>query len=162
MSKEVIQTGMFVSLTYAILDKDGNVLEQSDLPVSYIHGGETELIGGMDRAVAGKAQGEEVTMTIAPEDGFGDYDPNLTFTDDLENVPPEFRQLGAEVQMQNEAGDVKSFYVTKIENGSLTVDGNHPLAGKSLKVRVKILEVRDATPEDAMQVGMPGQSHTLN
>ncbi|MES9939745.1 MAG: FKBP-type peptidyl-prolyl cis-trans isomerase [Candidatus Thiodiazotropha sp. 6PLUC2] len=162
MSKEVIQTGKFVSLTYAILDKDGNVLEQSDLPVSYIHGGETELIGGMDRAVAGKAQGEEVTMTIAPEDGFGDYDPNLTFTDDLENVPPEFRQLGAEVQMQNEAGDVKSFYVTKIENGSLTVDGNHPLAGKSLKVRVKILEVRDATPEDAMQVGMPGQSHTLN
>ncbi|MES9833451.1 MAG: FKBP-type peptidyl-prolyl cis-trans isomerase [Candidatus Thiodiazotropha sp. LLP2] len=162
MSKEVIQTGKFVSLTYAILDKDGNVLEQSDLPVSYIHGGETELIGGMDRAVAGKAQGEEVTMTIAPEDGFGEYDPNLTFTDDLENVPPEFRQLGAEVQMQNEAGDVKSFYVTKIENGSLTVDGNHPLAGKSLKVRVKILEVRDATQEDTLQTGMPGQPPTLN
>lgn len=162
MSKEVIQTGKFVSLTYAILDKQGKVLEQSDLPVSYIHGGETELIGGMDRAVAGKSQGDEVTMTIAPEDGFGEHDPNLTFTDDLENVPPEFRQLGAEVQMQNEAGDMKSFYVTKIENGRLTVDGNHPLAGKSLMVRVKILEVRDATKEDAMQVGMPGQSHTLN
>jgi FKBP-type peptidyl-prolyl cis-trans isomerase SlyD len=162
MSKEVIQTGKFVSLTYAILDKQGNVLEQSDLPVSYIHGGETELIGGMDRAVAGKSQGDEVTMTIAPEDGFGEHDPDLTFTDDLENVPPEFRKVGAEVQMQNEAGDMKSFYVTKIENGRLTVDGNHPLAGKSLMVRVNILEVRDATKEDAMQVGMPGQSHTLN
>ncbi|MCG8486785.1 MAG: FKBP-type peptidyl-prolyl cis-trans isomerase, partial [Chromatiales bacterium] len=141
---------------------DGNVLEQSDLPVSYIHGGETELIGGMDQAVAGKAQGEEVTMTVPPENGFGDYDPDLTFTDDIENVPPEFRQLGAEVQMQNDAGDVKSFYVTKIEDGKLTVDGNHPLAGKSLQVKVKILEVRDATQEDAMQVGMPGQSHTVN
>ena len=162
MSKEVIQNGKFVSLTYTIHDTDGNVLEQSDLPVSYIHGGETELIGGMDRAVAGKAQGDEATMTIAPEDGFGEHDPALTFTDDLENVPPEFRKLGAEVQMQNDAGDVKSFYVTKIENGKLTVDGNHPLAGKSLNVRVKILEVRDATQEDAMQVGMPGQSHSLN
>ena len=162
MSKETIKPGKFVSLTYTIQDTDGNVLEQSDLPVSYIHGGETELIGGMDQAVAGKAQGEEVTMTVPPENGFGDYDPDLTFTDDIENVPPEFRQLGAEVQMQNDAGDVKSFYVTKIEDGKLTVDGNHPLAGKSLQVKVKILEVRDATQEDAMQVGMPGQSHTVN
>jgi FKBP-type peptidyl-prolyl cis-trans isomerase SlyD len=162
MSEEVIKVGKFVSLTYTIMDTEGNVLEQSDLPVSYIHGGETELIGGMDRAVAGKSQGEEVTMTILPEDGFGEYDPNLTFTDDIENVPHEFRQLGAEVQMQNEAGDVKSFYVTRIEEGKLTVDGNHPLAGKPLKVRVKILEVREATQEDAMQVGIPGQSLTLN
>ena len=162
MSKEIIKTGKFVSLTYSISDTDGNILEQSDLPVSYIHGGETELIGGMDRAVAGKSEGEEVMLTISPEDGFGEHDPDLTFTDDIENVPPEFRQLGAEVQMQNDAGEVKSFYVTKIENGRLTVDGNHPLAGKSLLVKVKILEVRDATKEDAMQVGIPGQSQTIN
>ena len=162
MSKQIIKTGKFVSLTYSISDTDGNVLEQSDLPVSYIHGGETELIGGMDRAVAGKAEGEEVMLTISPEDGFGAHNPELTFTDDIENVPAEFRQLGAEVQMQNDAGEVKSFYVTKIEDGRLTVDGNHPLAGKSLTVKVKILEVRDATKEDAMQVGMPGQSQTIN
>jgi FKBP-type peptidyl-prolyl cis-trans isomerase SlyD len=64
--------------------------------------------------------------------------------------------------MQNEAGELKSFYVTKIEDGKLTVDGNHPLSGKTLVVKVKILEVRDATKEDAMSVGLPGQSHTLN
>jgi FKBP-type peptidyl-prolyl cis-trans isomerase SlyD len=162
MSKETVQTGKFVTLIYSILDSEGKVLEQSDLPVSYIHGGETELIGGMDRAVAGKLQGDEVTMTIPPEDGFGEYDPDLTFTDDIDNVPHEFRQLGTEVQMQNDAGEVKSFYVTKIENGRLTVDGNHPMAGKSLMVRVKIVEVRDATKDDAMQVGLPGQSRTLN
>jgi FKBP-type peptidyl-prolyl cis-trans isomerase SlyD len=149
-------------LTYTISDTDGNVLEQSDLPVNYIHGGETELIGGMDRAVAGKGVGDEVTIRVAPEDGFGDHDPNLTFTDDIENVPPQFRQLGMEVQMQNEEGEVKSFFVTRIEKGKLTVDGNHPLAGKDLVVKVKILEVRDATKEDAMNVGIPGQSTTLN
>jgi FKBP-type peptidyl-prolyl cis-trans isomerase SlyD len=162
MSKETIKTGKFVSLTYSICDLDGNVLEQSDLPVNYIHGGETELIGGMDRAVAGKGPGDEVSITVPPEQGFGDHDPNLTFTDDLENVPPQFRQLGAEVQMQNEEGEVKSFFVTRIENGKLTVDGNHPLAGKTLNVNVKILEVRDATQEDAMSIGAQGQSTTLN
>lgn len=162
MPSETIKTGKFVSLTYSISDTQGNVLEQSDLPVNYIHGGETELIGGMDRAVAGKRAGDEVTITVSPEDGFGDYDPDLTFTDDIENVPPQFRQLGAEVQMQNSAGEVKSFYVTRIEDGRLTVDGNHPMAGKVLKVKVKILEVRDATQEDAAQVGIPGQTPTLN
>ncbi len=122
---------------------------------NYIHGGETELIGGMDKAVAGKGVGDEVTIRLSPAHGFGDHDPNLTFTDDIENVPPQFRQLGAEVQMQNEVGEMKSFFVTKIENGRLTVDGDHPLAGKELTVKVKILEVRDATQEDATHIGIP-------
>ncbi|MCU7876588.1 MAG: FKBP-type peptidyl-prolyl cis-trans isomerase [Candidatus Thiodiazotropha sp. (ex Lucinoma borealis)] len=162
MSKETIKIGKFVSLTYSIADPEGNILEQSDLPVSYIHGGETELIGGMDKAVAGKCQGDTVTLTIPSSQGFGEHDPSLTFTDAVENVPPQFRQLGAEVQMQNDDGEVKSFIVTKIEDGKLTVDGNHPLAGKTLIINVKILEVREATKEDAMHVGLPGQSHTLN
>jgi FKBP-type peptidyl-prolyl cis-trans isomerase SlyD len=56
--------------------------------------------------------------------------------------------LGAEVQMQNQEGETKTFYVSKIEGDKLTVDGNHPLAGKTLKVMIKIVEVRDATVED--------------
>lgn len=148
MTKEVIKPGKFVSLTYTIADSDGNLMEQNDIPVSYIHGGETELIGGMDKAVAGKGVGATVEVLVPPEDGLGAHDPALTFTDDLENVPPEFRRVGAEVPMQGANGETKTFYVTKIEDGKLTVDGNHPLAGKTLKIRVKILEVRDATPED--------------
>jgi len=148
MPKETIQPGKFVSLTYTISDADGNLLEQNDLPVSYIHSGDTELIGGMDRAVLGKSAGDKVEMSVPPEDGFGESDPDLTFTDDLENVPSEFRRVGAEVQMESESGDVKNFYVTKIEDGKLTVDGNHPLAGKTLTVHVKILEVRNPTPDD--------------
>ncbi|MES9903592.1 MAG: peptidylprolyl isomerase [Sedimenticola sp.] len=148
MSKEVIKPGKYVSLTYTIADEDDNLLEQNDIPVSYVHGGETELIGGMDRAIAGKGVGATVEMMVSAEDGFGSHDTDLTFTDDLENVPPQFRQIGAEVQMQGPEGETKNFYVTKIEDGKLTVDGNHPLAGKRLKVRVTVLEVRDATPED--------------
>jgi len=162
MSKQTIKPGKFVSLTYSIVDDKGQVVEQSDLPVSYIYGGDTEMIGGMDRAMAGKKAGDSVQLTVSPEQGFGPHDPSLTFTDDLENVPPEFRRVGAEVQMQNEAGEVKVFYVTRIANGKLTVDGNHPLAGKELKVTVRILEVRDATQEDMLRVTPVGGKPTIN
>lgn len=148
MSLQRIQEGKYVSLTYQIADDQGQVLEHSDLPVSYIVGGRQELIGGMDRAIHGKQAGDEVHFEVAPEEGFGVHDPSLTFTDDIENVPPQFRHLGAEVQMQNEAGDIKTFFVTRIERGHLTIDGNHPLAGKRLQIRVCIQEVRDATSMD--------------
>ncbi len=163
MPAEIIGPGKFVTLTYSITDGKGTVMEQSDLPVSYIHGGDTELIGGMDRAVAGKCAGDKVQMTIGPQDAFGSHDPALTFTDAIENIPEPFRRLGAEVQMQSESGEVKTFIVTRIEDGRLTVDGNHPLAGKTLEVTVKIVSVRDATKEDAMQIatGSP-ESPTLN
>jgi FKBP-type peptidyl-prolyl cis-trans isomerase SlyD len=148
MARETVKTGKFVSLIYSILDLDGTTLEQNDLPVSYISGGPRELIGGMEEAVQGRSVGDEVEVLVPPDQGFGSHDPSLTFTDDVDNVPEQFRRLGAEVQMQNEAGEVKTFYVTRIEGGRLTVDGNHPMAGKTLRVRVKILEVRDATPAD--------------
>jgi len=158
-SKETIRPGKFVTLTYSIEDLDGNTLEQNDLPVSYIYGGDQELIGGMEKAVAGRSVGDEVKVTVPPQEGFGKHDPDLTFTDDLENVPERFRHVGAEVQMQNDRGEVKSFFVTKIENGKLTVDGNHPMAGKTVVVKVKILEVRDATDADRQQVS---QQHALH
>ena len=65
--------------------------------------------------------------------------------------------------MRNEEGETKTFYVTRIEDGTLTIDGNHPMAGKTLTVNLKILEVRDARPEDAMSSGIhsinPGMPH---
>jgi len=163
MPAQKIAPGKFVTLTYSISDGQGTVVEQNDLPVSYIHGGDTELIGGMDKAVAGKVAGDTVKMTVGPEDAFGPHDPDLTFTDEIENVPEPFRRVGAEVQMQNEAGDMKTFIVSRIEDRELTVDGNHPLAGKTLNVTVKIMSVRDATKEDALQIATGNQgSPTLN
>ena len=159
MAKDIIKPGKFVSLTYSISDRAGNTLEYNDLPVSYIHGGDRELIGGMDEAVAGKSAGDEVEVEVNPEQGFGEHDPSLPFTDDLSNVPEQFRHVGAEVQMRNEAGEVKSFFVTRIEDGKLTVDGNHPMAGKTLRVRVKILEVRDATDADRQQIASESILH---
>ncbi len=162
MSDQIVHPGKYVSLTYSIADDTGNILEQTDLPVGYIHGGNTELIGGLDAAVSGKRAGDRVELTLAPDQGFGPHDPNLTFTDDLEHVPPEFRFVGAEVPMQSESGETKTFFVTRIGEGTLTIDGNHPLAGKSLKVHVRIQEVRDPSADEITQddgaCALPGRS----
>jgi len=151
VSNQVVRPGKYVSLTYRIADAAGNILEQTDLPVGYIHGGRTELIGGLDQAVSGKRAGEQLSLSLSAEQGFGPHDPDLTFTDDLDNVPPEFRRVGAEVQMQNDDGEVRTFYVTQVGERTLTVDGNHPLAGQPLTVHVRIQEVRDPTPQERAQ-----------
>ncbi len=154
MTKETVQPGKYVSISYAIRDQEDNVVEQHDLPIGFVYGSDTELIGGMDKAIAGKAPGEEVEVSLDPQSTFGEYDPELTFTDELENVPPQFRHVGAEVQMQNEAGEAKTFFISKIEDGRVTIDGNHPLAGKPLTVQVKVLEVRDARPGEERTSGI--------
>ena len=155
MSEQRIAPYKFVTLTYRIVDTDDSVLEQNDIPVSYIHGGHSELFEKIERALEGKAAGDTVSVTLAPHEGFGEHDPHLTFTDDLENVPPEFRHIGAQVEMQNEAGDVRTFIVTHIENGQLTVDCNHPFAGKTVRFEVDVRSVRDATPEELREIGAP-------
>ncbi|CAK0742413.1 Peptidyl-prolyl cis-trans isomerase [Gammaproteobacteria bacterium] len=145
---ERVRDGKWVSLTYSMSDIQGRVLEQSDIPVHYLHGGDQEIIGGLDAAMLHKAAGDILEMNVSPEQGFGPHDPALTFTDEIDNVPPQFRHVGAEVEMQNEAGESRLFRVTHMENGRLTIDGNHPLAGKALRVRVRIEAVRDARPGD--------------
>ncbi len=149
MSDQRVRKNKVVQFTYSIADEDGNIVEQVDLPVNYVHGAtQMGLIERVERALEGCRVGETIEVTVPPEEGFGKHDPNLTFSDDIDNVPPQFRRVGAEVEMMNDAGESKSFVVTKIENGKLTVDGNHPLAGKKAKFTVNVLAIRDATPDE--------------
>lgn len=157
---DLITKGKVVTLTYSILDADGGVLEQNDVPVRYIHGGRSELLPKLEQALDGHLDGDTVVVPVSPEEGFGVHDPKLTFTDQIENVPPEFRQLGAEAEFQNEQGERKKFTVSKIENDELTMDGNHPLAGKSLTFHLRVSEVRGATEQEA-KTGQAEQPYDL-
>jgi FKBP-type peptidyl-prolyl cis-trans isomerase SlyD len=148
MTEQFIGTGKVVSFTYSIVDDSGSVIEQSDLPISYVHGGPHDLFEKVEQELEGSIVGDTVEVELTPEEGFGKHDPNLTYTDDLDNVPPEFRHVGAEVEMMNDQGDTRTFTVTRIENGRLTVDGNHPMAGKTITFRIRVTEVRDATQEE--------------
>ncbi len=145
---DTIKQGSRVEITYTILDERDEVVEASSLPINYIHGHRSGLFEQIEQALFGKSPGDTVSVTLKPEDGFGPHDPALTFTDAIANVPEEFRQVGAEVEMQNERGESRTFIVTKIEGGLLTVDGNHPFAGKVVTFHINVESVRDATQEE--------------
>ena len=139
---EQIAADKYVELTYSIVDEEGEIVERVNIPVKYIHGRDSGLFPKIETALEGCRPGEEIEVMLEPEEAFGPNLPELRFTDDLANVPPEFQQLGAEVQMKNDREEVKKFIVTKIENGKLTVDGNHPLAGKTLNFEVEVIDVK--------------------
>jgi FKBP-type peptidyl-prolyl cis-trans isomerase SlyD len=143
-----IKRDKFVSLTYTITDENNDIVERIDMPVNYIHGRDSQIIEKIEKTLEGCAQGDEISVELSPEEGFGEHQPELTFTDDLENVPHEFRHIGAEVEFQNDKGESRMFRVSRIEDGKLTVDGNHPFAGKVITYNVKVNEVRDATPDE--------------
>ena len=148
MSDQIVAKNKVVSITYRILDEQGELVEQSDIPVDYIHGGDNDMFPKVEQALEGKTVGDSVEVLLPPDDGFGHADPSMTFTDDIENVPPEYRHVGARPMFQNEHGDVTEFVVSKIENGKLTVDGNHPFAGKTMTFNVDIVAIRGATAEE--------------
>jgi len=148
MSAEQIKKDKYVELTYAILNAKDEIKERVDIPVKYIHGRDSGLFPKIETALKGHSGGDRVEVSLSQLEGFGPSDPSLIFTDDLANVPAQFHQVGAEVEMQNDRGEAKKFTVTNIENGKLTVDGNHPLAGQTIKFVVTVGVVRDATKEE--------------
>jgi FKBP-type peptidyl-prolyl cis-trans isomerase SlyD len=148
MTEQFVGCNKVVTFTYSILEEGGEVLEQSDLPISYVHGGKHDLFEKIEQELEGCVENDVVQVTLTPEEGFGPHDPALTYTDDLENVPEEFRRIGAEVEMMNDKGDSRKFKVTRIEDGKLTVDGNHPMAGKHIIFNIKVVGIRDASPDE--------------
>jgi len=149
MSEPVVALHKAVYFTYSIMDENGEIVEQSDLPIGYVHGADGDIIKKLEKNMLGRKVGDKFEVQLSPEEGFGDLDPDLTFTDDMHNVPEQFREIGAKVEMQNETGETREFTVSKIENGQLTVDGNHPLAGKNITFNITISEIRDA---DALEI----------
>ncbi len=156
MTEQAIENFKYVQFTYTIQDDSGILLEQMDVPISYVHGAESGLIEKLERELEGHKVGDRVSITLTPEEGFGPHRPELTYTDAIDNVPEQFRWVGAEVEMQNDRGEVKTFRVSEIKSGKLTVDGNHPLAGRNLIFTVEVRSIRGATPEEIQHSGSGG------
>lgn len=152
--EETVARDKVVYLTYTIWDQGGRLFEQYDLPVGYVHGANGPLFEKIEQALEGRKVGDKVEVVLTPQDGFGEHKPELTFTDDIDNVPPQHRRVGSEVMFENDRGEQRQFRVTRIENGRLTVDANHPLAGQTVKFVVTIVAVRPATLDEIAN-GMP-------
>jgi FKBP-type peptidyl-prolyl cis-trans isomerase SlyD len=157
----VVAKNKVVSLIYMVRNEKGEIFEYRDLPISYVHGSGTDLFPKIEQALEGRAVGDRVAVQLTPADAFGDRDPKLSFTDDIENAPPELRRVGAEFEAQNAKGESIVLTVTRIEGDRITVDANHPLAGQNISFEVTVQDIRDATPEEIRDGRPAGDLPTL-
>lgn len=93
-------------------------------------------------------RGYRATLQLTSDEAFGAHDPSLMFTDAIDNVPRQLRYVGAELEAENKLGDRRQFRVTNIEDGRLTVDANHPLAGRVLTDEVTVVGIRGAGADE--------------
>ncbi len=142
---ETIRDGKFVELTYKVTDKkSGHVLTKVEFPLGYVHGHNEILSPFVHRQLEGRSAGEVIEVPIDGNRIFGARDESLVFTDRIENVPEEYRQVGTSILMENDKGQTRSFIVTQIDDETLTVDGNNPLCGREVVFTLEIVTVRDA------------------
>ena len=151
---ETIRDGKFVELTYRVTDrKSGHVLTSVEFPLGYVHGHNEILAPYVHRELEGKSAGHVIEVPIDGSRIFGPRDESLVFTDRIENVPEAYRQVGTSILMENDKGETRSFLVTRMDEETLTVDGNNPLCGREVVFTLEILSVRNATDEETRAGG---------
>jgi FKBP-type peptidyl-prolyl cis-trans isomerase SlyD len=153
--EDPVADGKLVELTYKVIDvKTKSVLTEVEFPIGYIHGVNEILAPAVTAELEGKLPGDIIEVPIDCRKLFGPRDESLVVTDRIENVPEEYRQVGTSVLMENEQGKSKTFLVTRVDNESVTIDGNNPLCGREVVFKLNIVTVRDATDEE-LEVGGP-------
>lgn len=158
---QVVQDAV-VSIHYTLTDDTGATVDSSagGEPLAYLHGN-GNLVPGLESALEGKRAGDKVNVKVAPADGYGEYDKGL-----VQRVPRRsFKGVadirkGMQFQVQSDRGP-RSVTVTNVAGDMVTVDGNHPLAGKNLNFDVEVVEVRAPSEEELAHghVHGPGGHH---
>ncbi len=144
-----IQDNKFVELTYEVTDqKTGHVLSTVEFPLGYIHGHNEILAPSVHAQLQGKSEGDVIEVPIDCDEIYGPRDETLVITDKIENVPEEYRKVGTSIIMESDKGATRSFTVTRMDDKTLTIDGNNPLCGRQVIFTLKILTVREATSEE--------------
>ena len=139
-----------VSLTYELTDASGALMEKAGDPISYLHGGYDGIFPTVEEALEGKTVGDKFSVSMEPDDAFGEYEHDLVHAEPRGMFPKEVA-----VGMQFEGGaeddedeDYMLYTVTEVTDDEVTVDGNHPLAGKSLVFSGVVTGVRAASAEE--------------
>jgi FKBP-type peptidyl-prolyl cis-trans isomerase SlyD len=137
-----------VSLTYELLDTDGNSIEKTDSPIDYLHGGYDGIFPLVEKALAGKNAGDTCRVRLEPDDAFGEYDAGLVHLEPRSKFP-ESLAVGMQFEGRgSESGATLIYTVTDVAQDKVVVDGNHPLAGRTLEFSCTVTSVRAATKEE--------------
>jgi FKBP-type peptidyl-prolyl cis-trans isomerase SlyD len=137
-----------VTLTYIVNDLDGKLLEQSEEPISYLHGGYDNIFPLVEQALEGKQAGDKVNIKLQPADAFGEYEEDLVRLEPRE-VFPDTIEIGMQfVGSPTDGGEEMLYTVTDIAEEKVVVDGNHPYAGQSVHFQCVVTEVRAASADE--------------
>ena len=146
-----IDRGKVVTLEYELRDCDGEALETDDARMAYLHGGFGGIFPKVEAQLEGKDIGQEVSITLEPEDAFGEYEADLLRVEPR-NRFPEALELGMQFEgvpgEQSEDAESQIYTVTDITDDSVVVDANHPYAGERVWFRCTVREVRPATRDE--------------
>jgi FKBP-type peptidyl-prolyl cis-trans isomerase SlyD len=160
---EVIQDGKLVELTYKVADrKSGHVLTGVEFPLGYVHGHNEILAPSVHRELEGRCAGDVIEVAIDGNRISARGRRVAGLTSPLENVPEECRQIGVSILMENDRGQTRSFIVTRMDDETLTVDGNNPLCGREVVFRLEVLTVRDATDKEMKAGGAIGAEPNID
>lgn len=145
----IVEKDKVVAFNYTLKDDEGNVLDSSEgrQALEYLHGA-SNIIPGLETALEGKSKGDEVAAVIEPADAYGERDDALVGQvprDHLSGI--EDLQIGMQLEAQTPEGP-RVVYVLAMDDNSVTIDANHPLAGMRLHFDLTVAEIRDATDDE--------------
>jgi FKBP-type peptidyl-prolyl cis-trans isomerase SlyD len=144
-----IQPNALVVLQYVLLDETGDVVDASEQeggePIVFVHG-YGMIVPGLEAGVLGMKAGDEKEVIVPPEAGFGEHDEELVLEVDRGDFPrPDEVKVGDELVAESPEGEEAIMHVLEIKADTVVVDANHPLAGKTLRYKVKVREIREGT-----------------
>ncbi|CAN5888088.1 peptidylprolyl isomerase [soil metagenome] len=137
-----------VSLNYSMFNVEGKLIDKNHEPIIYLHGGYDNILPAVEVALEGKTVGDSVSVTMSPDQAFGEFDPSMVREEDIGLFPPDI-EVGIMFETRDpETEESLQFRVTAIDAGKVTVDGNHPLAGMTIRFEATVLDVRAASNEE--------------
>ena len=145
-----------VAIHYTLTDAKGEVLDSSEgpedgEPLSYIHG-LGMIVPGLEAALLGKSAGDEIKVAVAPKDGYGPRREGLVQKVSRDEFPDGDLEVGMRFRSHGPGG-TRILTVAALDEDTVTLDGNHPLAGVTLNFDVKVVSVREATEQDLRSHG---------
>ena len=141
-----IDDDTLVSIDVSMYDAQGELLEKTDGPLTYLHG-HSDIFDRIEDELRGKKAGDELSLQLEPEEAFGDYDPELVTLVAVQDLG-EGVTIGMQVEGVTIGATQAVYTITDIAEGMAVLDGNHALAGFALRFNVKVLDVREATDEE--------------
>ena len=145
-----IAKGSVVGIDYRLHLGDGDPVDSSDPgePLVYLHGG-GQIVPGLERALEGLQAGDSRNVVVPPADGYGEHDPRGVQEIPRNAFPDGFApEVGMQLTAEGPQGEVVPFLVQELRPGTVLIDLNHPLAGKTLHFDVTVREVRAATDDE--------------